>query len=95
MIWKCEPNPVSTSFFGHGVDYSSSSPKTSGYWGSIAVVYPGRVVWGKIVKGLWNFMQEKPLSSTLDEFFCRSLEDKHVEGNADNRGQASEVSERN
>ena len=43
---------------------------------------PDHAVLERIVEELWNFVQEKPLSSVLDEMFWRSLADKNVEGNA-------------
>lgn len=35
------------------------------------------------MEGFWNLGLEKPLSVELSELFCRSLEGKNVESNAD------------
>ena len=40
------------------------------------------------MEGLWNFGLEKPFKA-----FCRSMGDKNVGGNADDKGLACEVSE--
>ena len=54
---------------------------------------PDYAVLERIVEELWNFVQEKPLSSVSDEMFWRRLADKNVEGNAISGSMAYGASE--